>query len=219
MNCRQPGFEKRVFVFAVLAVVNASTAWATPSEPPVSKKVQVCHLPPGNPANFHTITISANALPAHLAHGDLAGPCSENCSTLCSDGDPCTVDACDPDTEQCAAYHPPVNCDDGNLCTADTCSPASGCQSTPVVCNDGDNCTVDACDPKTGQCVMPPVACPDGQSCEPTTGECVGADPCEMNPCVNGDCSTSGSGYVCTCLPGWGGVNCDVQECILCIEP
>jgi hypothetical protein len=25
-------------------------------------KVQICDIPPGNPANFHTITISENAL-------------------------------------------------------------------------------------------------------------------------------------------------------------
>jgi hypothetical protein len=38
-------------------------------------KVDVCHVPPGNPDNAHTITISENALDAHLDHGDLAGAC------------------------------------------------------------------------------------------------------------------------------------------------
>lgn len=38
-------------------------------------KVVVCHIPPGNPANAHDITISVNALPAHLAHGDYEGGC------------------------------------------------------------------------------------------------------------------------------------------------
>lgn len=37
--------------------------------------VTICHIPPGNPANAHTITISINALPAHLAHGDYEGSC------------------------------------------------------------------------------------------------------------------------------------------------
>ena len=37
--------------------------------------VTICHFPPGNPANAHTITISVNALPAHLAHGDFIGSC------------------------------------------------------------------------------------------------------------------------------------------------
>ena len=38
-------------------------------------KVTICHVPPGNPANAHTITISANAWPAHQAHGDQLGAC------------------------------------------------------------------------------------------------------------------------------------------------
>lgn len=38
--------------------------------------VTICHYPPGNPANVQTITISTNALPAHLAHGDQVGPCN-----------------------------------------------------------------------------------------------------------------------------------------------
>ncbi len=37
--------------------------------------VTICHLPPGNPSNVQTITISVNALPAHLAHGDAIGQC------------------------------------------------------------------------------------------------------------------------------------------------
>ncbi len=37
--------------------------------------VTICHIPPGNPANAHTITVSVNALPAHLAHGDFVGSC------------------------------------------------------------------------------------------------------------------------------------------------
>ena len=38
-------------------------------------KVDVCHIPPGNPANAHTINVSVNAVPAHLAHGDYLGEC------------------------------------------------------------------------------------------------------------------------------------------------
>jgi uncharacterized protein len=38
-------------------------------------KVLVCHIPPGNPANAHTICISENGVPAHLAHGCHLGPC------------------------------------------------------------------------------------------------------------------------------------------------
>jgi hypothetical protein len=38
-------------------------------------KVAICHYPPGNPGNRHTIVIDAAALPAHQAHGDTVGPC------------------------------------------------------------------------------------------------------------------------------------------------
>jgi len=38
-------------------------------------KVEVCHIPPGHPENAHTITISENALSAHLEHGDRIGAC------------------------------------------------------------------------------------------------------------------------------------------------
>lgn len=38
-------------------------------------KLTICHIPPGNPTNPQTITIAANALPAHLAHGDTQGEC------------------------------------------------------------------------------------------------------------------------------------------------
>ncbi len=39
-------------------------------------KVAVCHIPPGNPANAHSICISENGVPAHLAHGCRLGICS-----------------------------------------------------------------------------------------------------------------------------------------------
>ncbi|OQY49358.1 MAG: hypothetical protein DRR08_08275 [Candidatus Parabeggiatoa sp. nov. 2] len=39
------------------------------------KKVTVCHKPRNNPKAAHSITISKNALQAHLDHGDTLGPC------------------------------------------------------------------------------------------------------------------------------------------------
>lgn len=39
-------------------------------------KVTICHVPPGNPENAHSITINVNALDAHLAHGDTIGDCN-----------------------------------------------------------------------------------------------------------------------------------------------
>lgn len=42
----------------------------------LTEKVTICHVPPGNPNNAYPITISINALNAHLAHGDVIGDCS-----------------------------------------------------------------------------------------------------------------------------------------------
>jgi hypothetical protein len=39
-------------------------------------KVMVCHMPPGNPSNAHTIAIEEGDVADHLAHGDSLGPCS-----------------------------------------------------------------------------------------------------------------------------------------------
>ena len=41
----------------------------------VDGKVTICHIPPGNPGNAKTITISESALAAHLARGDYLGAC------------------------------------------------------------------------------------------------------------------------------------------------
>ncbi|MFN5147816.1 MAG: T9SS type A sorting domain-containing protein, partial [Flavobacteriia bacterium] len=41
------------------------------------QKVEMCQIPPGNPANAHTICVDANAVPAHLAIGCQLGACGE----------------------------------------------------------------------------------------------------------------------------------------------
>lgn len=42
-------------------------------------KVEVCHIPPGNPGKAHTICISPDALDSHFEnHGDFCGPCELN---------------------------------------------------------------------------------------------------------------------------------------------
>lgn len=48
------------------------------------KKVYLCHVPPGNPANAHTIYISVNAVSAHLRNhpGDKVGMCNEQCGNV-----------------------------------------------------------------------------------------------------------------------------------------
>lgn len=43
--------------------------------PADTMKTTVCHIPPGNPANKHTICVGNPAVPAHRAHGDFLGSC------------------------------------------------------------------------------------------------------------------------------------------------
>jgi hypothetical protein len=43
-----------------------------------NKKIEICHVPPGNHDNAHTLHISVNAMRAHLAHGDYMDECTEN---------------------------------------------------------------------------------------------------------------------------------------------
>ena len=38
-------------------------------------KVIICHIPPGNPSKAKMLSIGAESLAAHLAHGDTEGPC------------------------------------------------------------------------------------------------------------------------------------------------
>jgi len=41
------------------------------------KKVLICHIPPGNPANAHDICVSTHAVEPHQTHhGDTIGACS-----------------------------------------------------------------------------------------------------------------------------------------------
>jgi hypothetical protein len=102
----------------------------------------------------HTIedpAVCATCPPPSFSTVPLIAACSP---TACDDGNPCTVDGCDP-TGSCthAAAPDGTACDDGNPCTTeDTCS-AGVCVGTPLVCGADTPCDqVAACDPGTGQC-------------------------------------------------------------------
>jgi len=71
---------------AMTLAVSAAPGGRGCDESDADKKVTICHIPPGNPENAHTITISECALPAHMgepgpgrgAHGgvpDTMGEC------------------------------------------------------------------------------------------------------------------------------------------------
>src|SRR5215213_10692024 len=50
-------------------------------------RVTICHIPPGNPGNAHTITVGAPAVDAHLAHGDFLGACEDRDNVVDRDRD------------------------------------------------------------------------------------------------------------------------------------
>jgi subtilisin-like proprotein convertase family protein len=91
--------------------------------------------------------------------GGMSGSTTGTIRMATGSGDPCV--------------HTPHNCDDGNPCTVDSCDPASGCVHTPISCDDGQICTVDACDPATGLCTHTGLSCDDGNAC--TADTCIQA--------------------------------------------
>lgn len=147
-----------ILSLTLLVLISASVAYAGPPA-----KVEICHIPPGNPGNAHTITISEKALDAHLTnHGDYLGPC-------CTDDD---------------------SCDSGNLCEVFSCE-ADGCNGAPVDCDDGNVCTLDGCFPSSG-CSNPTDPDKEDQICDTLTdatcqnGVCVVAPPVVECPCAPG---------------------------------
>jgi len=187
-------------------------------------KVQICHIPPDNPANYHTITVPEKALQAHLAHGDFPGSCFENCEILCDDGNPCTQNV-DSNANDCACLPSPVlvDCNDGNPCTLDICRESIGCLNLPTddipcdipcddsnPCTENDKCVDGTCSgiPVDGVCCLGDIDCDDGNPCT--------IDLCSENTCINEvkDCSSENVCYVGFCNPDTGDctstpVNCD----------
>jgi len=92
----------------------------------------------------------------------------------CNDGDPCTIDGCEPAV---GCTHDPVRCDDDDACTSEVCVAVAGmavCEIGPADCDDGDACTIDTCDSQTG-CVHTLMDCD-------ADGECDFTDNCPTVP-------------------------------------
>jgi hypothetical protein len=160
----------------------------------------------------------------------------------CDDGDPCTLDSCNPASgcvhtpaaegtscddgnacdgvDTCDSYgvcvsHDPPQCDDGNPCTVDSCDPQTGCKHVSTAegtkCDDGNACTtLDACD-GNGVCLsVIPLNCDDGNPC--TDDTCDSASGCvhtaNTTPCNDGNACTTGD--VC------GGGSCHAGAPIAC---
>ena len=140
---------RRIIVIAALLVMslfiirNALAGGAC--DPGSTHKTTICHIPPGNPGNAHTLCVGNSAVPAHLAHGDCLGECP--CAT-----EPCGNGSCEPNAgENCATC--PEDCGECGCCQVGT----SHCFTCAV---GGDN--VD-CEGST--CLEGGVCSQDGRSC------------------------------------------------------
>ncbi len=120
---------------------------------------------------------------------------------------------CDGDIDEPIMDPPTSLCDDGNPCTVDTCDGADGCAHETLTqgeCIDGDSCTVgDHCE--AGICVGSPVDCDDSNPCtddscdgfggcnfENNVVDCDDSDPCTVaDECNGGLCA--GFAIACDC--------------------
>jgi len=165
----------------VVAILGTFFSAATPAAAAQSK-VALCHVPPDNPQNFHTIVVSESARSAHLANhpGDFEGQCDSFCETQCPDDENlCTTAVCDLDTLKCE--YVPVSCDDGIACTNDQCDPLAGCFSLPESMN---------CPGTTNECQVPECDAVDGCGFAKLTGiPCnEGEGTCDLGRCLDLGC-------------------------------
>lgn len=134
------------------------------------------------------------------------GICRPGVPPSIGDGNPCTIDVCDPLT---GGRHLPVedgtpcndpylcygdgtcrggictgglvpDCDDGDPCTLDTCRPAYGCRHAPDPECPGTTTTTLSTAPPTTTTTLPPVPC--------TAESCDDGDPCTVDGCRSGRC-------------------------------
>ncbi len=202
-----------VFHLRYLPVVLVSACLVSePAEAPAdeastrvaSPRVKICHLPPGNPSNAHTISVTQAALPAHLAHGDGAGPC-----------------VCPPD-EEWDCYPAPIETDGIGTCQRGTKTCSADGQGygecvgaivpAPEVCGDQLDTDCDGVvDDGCTTCVPASEACGNGvdDDCDGTVDEGCVCAPGAATACYDGPAGTAGVGAcaagVQTCLADGSG--------------
>ncbi len=168
--------------------------------------------------------------------------CAVDCAnTDCSDGDPCTDDACDP-TTGCSWSDAPagtVACDDGDGCTSPDLCESGACVGEPIVCDDDDACTTDAC--VDGECLAESIEgcclsdldCVAGDLCsvgtcsapggtcayDPLDDCCLTDDECEPSePCVEATCPEPGEACEETPIDGCCTEDADCEPAGPCVE-
>jgi hypothetical protein len=149
--------------------------------------VCICHRPPGNPENAHTICIGAPAVRAHLRHGDTEG----ECPVTCDSGDDCRTDQFCKRADGVCAEDASGICTNRPATCPTTIAPVCGCDGTTY-----DN----ACEANAaGVTVASAGECPGGGACGGAAGDtCADDEFCKLD---EGACSEEAEG-VCTVIPG-----------------
>lgn len=154
-------------------------------------KVCLCHVPPGNPGNAHTICVGPKAVRAHLRHNDVLGECvapGGACGgaegIACPEGQFCDRPelVCDPLTAGTCAFTP-------SSCPT-TVDPVCGCDGITY----SNACYADA----AGVGILALGACPAGIACGGATGVTCEAD--ELCKSADGICAAGADG-TCTLVP------------------
>ncbi|CAH2282322.1 cubilin [Pelobates cultripes] len=195
------------------------SGWMSPPGSSVcSADINECLLP--NPPCSQNPPVQCFNTPGSFT----CGTCPEECKGWQGNGYSCQdINECDTNNGGCSVS-PPVKC--MNTMGSFHCGPCP-----PGYDGDGHTCTQkDVCSVNNGGChplascapaedgVLPICVCPPGYDGNGygSTGCLPFSDICEKyNPCVNGECKPSVSGYLCKCNSGWNGVNCtdNINEC------
>lgn len=170
---------------------------------PHGDKLLICHVPPGDLEETHTLCVGSRLVPDHLEHGDYCGECEDEPEPEPDDGacdapEDCTT--CESDCGTC----PPV-CGDG-ICERENCETCPlDCGACSPVCGDGvcesgedcENCAIDCGD------------------CPPVCGDetCNGAETCETCPLDCGDCGPVCGDTLCEESETCSGCPADCGEC------
>jgi len=75
-NVNRSSIKFMPLIFAIAAMIGFSTSTAYADRDKHDHKAVICHIPPGNPDNMHTIEVGEPAVDAHMAHGDMMGRCA-----------------------------------------------------------------------------------------------------------------------------------------------
>jgi len=120
----------------------------------------------------HTATPGAcNADSNACTAGDSCqdGVCKPGAFKTCDDGNPCTLDVCDPQKGCTQSNDDGLGCSDGDGCTTGDVCVGGACKGSVKECSAGSPCATAACDASTGSCVTSAkadsVACEDGSAC------------------------------------------------------